>query len=117
MLSSYFLVLFLTDLRQLSGVPVSRTVWIMLKISAMVVLSAPFNPNPMYLLLPRVTLYLTHPAVTNVTCSVKYKHEPNIWHGKNSLSMDLSNENILLFTNYNIVTFLLFLTISPYCCI
>ena len=66
----------------------SRTVWIMLKISTMmVVLSVPFNPNPMHLPLPRPSLYLTHPAVTKVpvTRSVKYKHAPNRWHGKKSL--------------------------------
>ena len=31
-----------------------------------------FNPNPMYLPLPLPVLYLTHPAVTKVTRSVKY---------------------------------------------
>ena len=72
----------------LRWIPVSRTVWIMLKISTMmVVLSVPFNPNPMHLPLPRPSLYLTHPAVTKVpvTRSVKYKHAPNRWHGKKSL--------------------------------
>ena len=55
----------------------------------MVVLSAPFNPSPMYSLLPLAILYLTHhPAVTKVTLSVKYKHTPNRWQGKKSLSMD-----------------------------
>ena len=52
----------------------------------MVVLSAPFNPSPMYSLLPLAILYLTHhPAVTKATLSVKYKHadgkvkSPYLW--------------------------------------
>ena len=69
-------------------IPVSRSFWIMLKISTMVVLSVPFNPNPMPLSLSLAILYLTHPAVTKVTRSVKYKHSPNIWHGK-KVPMDL----------------------------
>ena len=47
--------------------PVSLTFWIMLNISTMVVLSAPFNPSPMCLPLPLAVLYLTHSAVTKVT--------------------------------------------------
>ena len=79
----------------------SRIVWIM-KISAlMVVLSVPvstLNPNPMYLPLPLAVLFLTHPAVTNVTTPrrVKYKHAPSRWNGKKSL-----------FTNYEIITLFL----------
>ena len=45
----------------------------------MVVLSVPLNPNPMHLPLPLAILYLTHPAVTKVTSSLKYKHAPTRW--------------------------------------
>ena len=50
-----------------------------------------FNPKPKpYVFdspLPLAILYLTHPAVTKVThtSSVKHKHAPNRWHGKESL--------------------------------
>ena len=61
----------------------------------MVVLSAPLT-QALYMYLPLAlliailycnVLYLTHPAVTKATRSGKYKHAPNRWHGKKSLSM------------------------------
>ena len=49
----------------------------------------------MYLPLPLLiaVLYPTHPVVTKVTHSVKYKHVLNRWHGKKSLG----TRNILAF--------------------
>ena len=98
----------------------SCTVWIILKISTMIVaLSIPFNPNPiMHLSLPplaNILYYLTHNTVTKVTRSVKYKHAPNRWHGIKSpwtfTIIELQNENVQLFTNYNIIKFPVLYTI------
>ena len=59
----------------------------------MVVLSAPFNPSHTWYVFtiittinryPTISAYLTHPAVTKVRRSVKYKNAPNRWRGKKS---------------------------------
>ena len=83
LLASYFLVRSSIALRlHQVNTGVSYFLDLMLKISTvMVVLSVPVSiliPYPMYSPLPLlVVLYLTPPAVTNVTRNVKYKHASN----------------------------------------